>query len=183
MSVLFCRRLRLEIDLSQRPFHEPPLPDGYHWLNWSPELLERHAAVKFRCFQQEQDSRIFRSLRELSGCRHLMEYISGHEQFVPSATWLLVARAAEGVEPIDCGTVQGIAAALDFGAIQNVGILAEHRGQGLGRALLLKSLRGLQESGINHVSLEVTAANDAALRLYVSLGFRPTKTLFREVDG
>ena len=54
--------------------------------------------------------------------------------------------------------------------------------EGIGRALLLKSLRGFQESGLNHVSLEVTAANEAALRLYVSLGFRLTKTLFREVD-
>ncbi len=182
MSVLFCRRLRLEIDLSQRKLDEPLLPDGYRWMQWSPELLERHATVKFRCFQQEQDSRIFRSLRELSGCQHLMEYISQHEQFAPNATWLLVAQATLNREPIDCGTVQGIAAALDFGAIQNVGILAEHRGRGLGRALLQKSLCGFQESGLNHVSLEVTAANAAAIRLYVSLGFRLTKTLFREVD-
>src|SRR5207245_2537727 len=71
MNVVFCRRLRLQIDLSQRTLCEPTVPQGYHWVTWSPELLERHAAVKFRCFEREQDGRIFRSLRELGGCRQL----------------------------------------------------------------------------------------------------------------
>ena len=182
MNVVFCRRLRLQIDLSQRTLCEPTVPQGYHWVTWSPELLERHAAVKFRCFEREQDGRIFRSLRELGGCRQLMEYISGHDQFVPSATWLLVCEADERGQPVDCGTVQGLGPVLDWGAIQNVGILPEHRGRGLGRALMLKALRGFQEFGLNQVSLEVTAANESAVQLYSSLGFRRMKTLFREVD-
>ena len=182
MSVVFCRRLRLEIDLSQRTLSEPTISRGYRWVTWSAELLERHAAVKFRCFEREQDGRVFRSLREPGGCQQLMEYISGHDHFVPAATWLLVCEEVERAEPVDCGTVQGLAPTLDWGAIQNVGILREHRGRGLGRALMLKALRGFQEVGLNQVSLEVTAANESAVRLYLSLGFRLTKTLFREVD-
>lgn len=180
MSVLFCQRLRMEIDLSHRVLDEPQLPNGYQWHAWSPDILERHAIVKFHSFQDEQDGRVFRSLREQSGCRNLMEYISGHEQFIPDVTWLLVYSASGVV--VDCGTVQGIAPAPEFGAIQNVGILPEHRRRGLGHALMLKALRGFQQLGISRVSLEVTSANKGAVRLYESLGFCLVKTLFREVD-
>ena len=180
MIALFCRRLRMEVDLSQRTLDEPLLPNGYQWQAWSPDFLERHATVKFHCFAHEQDGRVFRSLREQSGCRNLMEYISGHEQFLPETTWLLVHSTDSGLE--DCGTVQGIAPTPDLGALQNVGIVAEHRRQGLGRALMLKAMRGFQQLGITRVSLEVTADNQGAVQLYESLGFRLTKTLFREVD-
>ena len=170
----------MEIELSQRSLDEPLLPQGYQWQAWSPELIERHAAVKFHCFAHEQDGRVFRSLREQSGCQNLMEYISGHEQFIPESTWLLV-NTADGRRE-DCGTVQGLAPTPDLGAIQNVGILPEHRRHGLGRALMLKALRGFQQIGITRVSLEVTADNQGAVQLYESLGFRLMKTLFREVD-
>ena len=162
MSVLFCRRLRMEIDLSHRALDEPSMPAGYQWQAWSPDFLERHATVKFHCFEHEQDGRIFRSLREQSGCRNLMEYISGHEQFIPAATWLLVHATSDGGLE-DCGTVQGLAPAPDFGALQNVGILTEHRRQGLGRVLMLKALRGFQQIGISRVSLEVTIRGSAAI--------------------
>ncbi len=170
----------MEIELSQRSLDEPLLPHGYQWQAWSPEFLERHAAVKFHCFAHEQDGRVFRSLREQSGCQNLMEYISGHEQFIPESTWLLVHAADGRLE--DCGTVQGLAPTPDLGAIQNVGILPEHRRHGLGRALMLKALHGFQQIGITRVSLEVTADNQGAVQLYESLGFRLMKTLFREVD-
>ena len=179
---LFCRRLRLEIDLSRCDIAEPALPAGYRWLEWSPELLDRHAAVKFRCFETERDGQVFPSLRSAEGCRRLMEYIATHAQFVPNATWLLVCEDAAQAGSVDCGTIQGLAPIPDSGAIQNVGIAREHRGRGLGRGLVQAALRGFRASGLTHVSLEVTAANEPAVRLYLSLGFRVTKTLYRSVD-
>lgn len=182
MSLLFCRRLRLEIDLERARPAEPRLPDGYGWIAWSPELLERHAAVKFRCFNLEQDGQVFPSLRTADGCRRLMDYIATHPQFVPSATWLLVREGIGGDSQNDCGTIQGLAPAPGCGAIQNVGIVPEHRGRGLGRALVLTALAGFHASGLTRISLEVTAANATAVRLYQSLGFHVTKTLYRSVD-
>lgn len=179
---LFCRRLRLEIDLTRRDIARPILPTGYRWVEWSPELLDRHAAVKFRCFETEQDGQVFPSLRSQEGCRRLMEYIATHTQFVPSATWLLVSEAPSPAGISDCGTIQGLAPIPDSGAIQNVGIVSEHRGRGLGRALVQSALCGFRASGLTHVSLEVTAANLPAVRLYQSLGFLVTKTLYRSVD-
>lgn len=179
---LFCRRLRLEIDLTRCEIAVPILPDGYRWLEWSPELLERHAAVKFRCFEGEKDGQVFPSFRTADGCRRLMEYIVTNPLFVPNATWLLVRDNDAVCDPTDCGTIQGLASVPDGGAIQNVGIVPEHRGLGLGRALVQVALRGFQASGLTHVSLEVTAANEPAVTLYQSLGFRVTKTLYRSVD-
>lgn len=60
MTTLFCRRLRLEIDLTRCHIAEPVLPAGYRWVEWSSELLDRHAAVKFRCFETEKDGQVFR---------------------------------------------------------------------------------------------------------------------------
>ena len=179
---LFCRRLRLEIDLTRCDVARPELAAGYRWIEWTPELLGRHAAVKYRCFETEKDGQVFPSLRSAAGCQRLMDYIATNPMFVPTATWLLVCDKADHGEVIDCGTIQGLATIPDSGAIQNVGIVLEHRGRGLGRALVQAALRGFRESGLMHISLEVTAANEPAVRLYQSLGFRVTKTLYRSVD-
>lgn len=179
---LFCRRLRLEIDLTRRDIAPPELAAGYRWVEWSPELLDRHAAVKFRCFESEKDGQVFPSLRSADGCQRLMNYIATHPLFVPTATWLLVRDDVARGEVIDCGTIQGLATIPDSGAIQNVGIVPEHRGRGLGRALVQAALRGFRAGGLMHISLEVTAANEPAVRLYQSLGFQVTKTLYRSVE-
>lgn len=179
---LFCRRLRLEIDLTRCEIAAPVLPAGYRWVEWSPELQWRHAEVKFRCFESEKDGQVFPSLRTADGCQQLMEYIVTNPMFVPSATWLLVHDDAAQGGSTDCGTIQGLASVPDGGAIQNVGIVPEHRGLGLGRALVQVALQGFHASGLTHVSLEVTAANVPAVNLYQSIGFRLTKTLYRSVE-
>lgn len=182
MSALFCRRLRMQVDLRKYPAIEPQLPDGYRWTVWSPELLDRHANVKFRCFAEDQDGRVFQSLREEYGCRQLMEFISQHEQFMPTATWLLTIDDLNSGESTDCGTVQGLAPTPILGAVQNLGVLPEHRGQGLGRAIMQKGLLGFQNAGLQFVTLEVTDGNHTAIALYESLGFELQKTLFRRVE-
>lgn len=178
----FCRRLRLEIDVTRCVIADPILPRGYRWMAWSSELLDRHAAVKFRCFETEKDGQVFPSLRSASGCQRLMDYIATNPLFVPNATWLLVSEGGAQEHGTDCGTIQGLASVFESGAIQNVGIVPEHRGRGLGRALVQAALCGFRDSGLTHISLEVTAANAPAVKLYQSLGFQITKTLYRSVE-
>ena len=50
---------------------------------------------------------------------------------------------------------------------------------GLGAALVLKSLHAFRDAGLALGRLEVTAENEAAVRLYRRLGFRFRKTLFK----
>ncbi|MCA9071315.1 MAG: GNAT family N-acetyltransferase, partial [Planctomycetaceae bacterium] len=65
--------------------------------------------------------------------------------------------------------------------VQNVGVIPEHRGLGLGRALVLRSLEGFRSTGLKRVYLEVTADNKQAVTLYQSIGFKLTRTLYKAV--
>jgi putative acetyltransferase len=52
-----------------------------------------------------------------------------------------------------------------------MGVLASHRGRGIGRQLLAATLAHARASGITRVELEVRADNVGAIRLYERLGF------------
>ena len=115
---------------------------------------------------------------EYYGCVRLMHEISRQETFLAPATWL-ISWQSDGNSFQDCGTIQGLALTEQLGSIQNIGIVPEHRGLGLGRALVEKSLEGFRMAGIRRVVLEVTASNQLAVELYRSLGFRTTRTMYR----
>jgi mycothiol synthase len=80
-----------------------------------------------------------------------------------------------------CGTIQGVRERSGFGAIQNLGVASRYRGRGLGEALLLQSLHGFRSAGLGRAMLEVTADNDAAIRLYRRVGFLRRKTIYKPV--
>jgi ribosomal protein S18 acetylase RimI-like enzyme len=181
MGIVYFRRYRMEIDLAQPLPLEPPLPTGYRLTAWDDRLLDVHADTKYRCFHWEMDANVFPSLSTREGCRRLMTEISRRSGFVPQATWLLEHWPAEARRPEPCGTIQGVAED-KVGAIQNVGVTADHRGLGLGTILLWHSLVGFKVAGIERVFLEVTAQNSGACRLYERLGFRRTKVVYKASD-
>jgi len=172
--VRYFKRYRMEIDLDGLP--APELPVGYAFLGWHPSLLDRHAEALYAGFFQGVDTIVFPSLGDRVGCRCLMTEITRRPGFEPWATWLLTCAG----EP--AGTVQGIRERSGMGAIQNIGVAWGHRGRGLGHALVLQALHGFRLSGLGRVFLEVTAENDAAVRLYRRLGFRRRKTLYKAVE-
>jgi putative acetyltransferase len=53
-----------------------------------------------------------------------------------------------------------------------MGVLASHRGQGVGRRLLLACIDKARDKGISRVTLEARADNQRAIRLYLSVGFQ-----------
>jgi ribosomal protein S18 acetylase RimI-like enzyme len=57
------------------------------------------------------------------------------------------------------------------GYVDFVGVATEHRGRGLGAALVGDATSGLFETGATYVHLTVRAGNTSARRLYRSLGF------------
>ena len=178
----YFRRFRMEFNFSEHEVSDPVLPSGYHFVPWRAEDLDRHAVTKFACFESELDALVFPSLSTLDGCRRLMLEIASQRTFLPQATWL-ICRTVEGSNPapVDCGTIQGLANGRDAGSIQNVGICPDHRGLGLGRALVLQALAGFQQAGLRRVFLEATAENIPAVELYRSVGFRLIRTTFRQV--
>ena len=174
-TVKYFKRHRMELDLRHPP-RPVELPAGFRWLAWDESLFALHAEVKYLSFHQHEDSLVFPSLGTRSGCHDLMTAIRCRPGFCPRATWL-ISGPDGGV-----GTVQGLIDANGFGGIQNVGVVPECRGFGLGRALLTQALAGFASVGVPRAFLEVTATNAPAVRLYRSFGFRAYKTLYRAVE-
>jgi ribosomal protein S18 acetylase RimI-like enzyme len=67
--------------------------------------------------------------------------------------------------------------------IQNLAVVAECRGLGVGRGLLEACLQGFRDAGLVTAQLEVSARNAPAVRLYESAGFRVRKTFYRETQA
>ena len=58
--------------------------------------------------------------------------------------------------------------------IESLSVLPEHRGNGLGSALMDELEREIPALGIDDVIVGALAGNETALRLYARRGFRPT---------
>jgi GNAT superfamily N-acetyltransferase len=190
----YFKRYRMEVDLRQQPpgiagptlpgLMAPVLSAGFRWIPWHGSLRDIHGEVKALCFRDEMDAVVFPCLGSLCGCRDLMAAIVGKPGFCPAATWLVADEmAAAGSDaPGGCvATIQGVVDDDGHGSIQNVGVIPEYRGQGIGRGLILKALGGFAGVGVRRVYLEVTARNEPAVRMYRELGFRATRTTYRAV--
>jgi ribosomal protein S18 acetylase RimI-like enzyme len=175
-DVRYFKRFRMEIDLVPPLPPVPSLASEFRWTPWSDDLLEAHARVKQQVFADEIDGLVFPNLVCKDGCIRLMREIRNRWGFRRDATWLI----AHGDAFI--ATIQGVSERGGIGAIQNVGVIPEYRGRGLGRTLVLKALHAFRDAGLALGRLEVTADNAAAVGLYRRLGFRYRKTLFKICD-
>jgi hypothetical protein len=182
MGLTYFKRFLMEIELSDRLFDAAHLPAGYRLVAWDESLLEAHADVKFRCFHEEIDAHVFPSLGHPEGCRRLMRDITQGEGFLAQATWLLACTNPLTGRADYCGTIQGIRNGSGKGSVQNFGVVPAYRGQGLGTVLLRRSLDGFREAGVSRVTLEVTARNEDAQRLYQRLGFRLVRTVYKTAE-
>jgi [ribosomal protein S18]-alanine N-acetyltransferase len=179
MGLTYFKRYRMEIDLERTGWVASELPPGYSVLPWDESHFQAHVQAMYRAFASEVDAFVFPSLASREGCSRLMREITGRGEFIPEATWLLQYQPSDSAAPVPCGTIQGVRKDNGSGALQNVGVLAEHRGLGLGALLLRQSLAGFRRVGITRVSLEVTARNQAAHRLYRRLGFLRIRTVYK----
>lgn len=180
MATAYYKRYRMEADLSRLPIPPAP-PTGYGYLGWRDAILPHHADVKCRSFRWEVDAQLFPCLGEPEGCMRLMEEIVARPEFAPEATWLAYCDLDEELE--FCGTIQGLCGAYGIGHIQNIGILPEHRGRGVGYGLIARALHGFRTAGMRRAALEVTAENMSAIRLYRRLGFQTMQTVYKSAEA
>jgi ribosomal protein S18 acetylase RimI-like enzyme len=182
MGVTYFKRFRMEYDLRGRLFEPWELPPGYSLVPWRPTLLDAHVDAKYRSFRFEIDANVFTCFHDREGCARLMNEIVRRDGFLPQATWLLMHHRSDHGKAEPCGTIQGVLDDSGEGAIQNVGVVREHRGHRLGSLLIRKSLEGFRDAGLERAWLEVTAQNMGAFRLYQRLGFRKVKTVYKAAD-
>lgn len=182
MGMTYFKRYRMDMPLHNVDLSVTNLESGFELIAWKEDLLREHALIKHQCFENEIDSSVFPCLSNRRGCLRLMQDIARRSNFVPEATWLLTKRDAVTGRRHSIGTIQGLRDEKNFGAIQNIGILPEFRGLGLGSALIHRALAGFQSVGCPQAHLEVTVQNMSAIRLYERIGFRKTETVFKVAD-
>jgi len=178
----------MTLDLTQTELPEPSLPQNFFWTPWDNLLVSEHAHILHAAFCNDLDGRIFPTYRQYEACEYLIRSSSSSESFAPEGTWLI----GRELEPTNyqmikvgrpsefCAAIQCMRLSEKTCEIQNVSTSPQYRRLGLGRALILKALRSLTWKGLLRATLEVTAENSAAIRLYSSLGFQPTKLIFSE---
>lgn len=175
-GVEYFERIVMEVDLGWVNA-ERTLPDGAILVPWSRSQLEQHAEVMSLSFNRADDARLFKRLGSRQGCRDVMTEISQHLGFAKAATWTV--EDDEG--PIGC--IQGIRRDWRIGAIQNVAVVPERQGQGVGAALVSAACQGFRREGLRFVALEVTADNSRAIELYRRLGFIPQRRFMRAAEA
>jgi len=182
MAVTYFKRYRMELRLEGPPPTEPPLPEWYSLVPWSPALIDAHAKAKYRSFCTEIDANIFPCLGDPQGCTGLMTDIARRRGFMGEATWLLQHHPPSAARPEYCGTVQGVRNRAGNGSIQNIGVAPQHRGKKLGSVLLVRAVRGFQTAGLRRATLEVTARNTSAIAMYERFGFRIVRTVYKAAE-
>jgi len=179
MSIRYVKRLQMIFDFRQTAVPPIELPDGFQLVPWDASLLRTHAEVKYHGFRHDSDGDVFPTFKQFDRCLGLMESIVCSDSFVPEAT-LLVSHGSPPIFSEYVANIQGMQHAADVGAIQNVAVLPAFRRRGLGRAIVLGAIHAFRKLGVQQVSLDVTADNYPATRLYERIGFRAVRVHFRE---
>ncbi|MDR1924262.1 MAG: GNAT family N-acetyltransferase [Planctomycetaceae bacterium] len=168
------------IDFCNTELPKPVLPNGFWYVSWHESLIEFHADVQHRGFCGEMDSHLFPTFRQYDGCLRLMQAVSSGSSFTPESSLLIAhGKTQDLVEYV--AAVQGVRSSAENGAIQNIAVVPEYRNRGIGRGLLIGALNGFRNIGVKNVTLEVTADNFAATKLYRHIGFSTIKIYYREI--
>jgi ribosomal protein S18 acetylase RimI-like enzyme len=153
----------------------PPLPPGFRFapaLAFQPHLL---ALLDFQAFQGGPDAGMV--AENPADNQRLIEGLLEGDLGPPireASPALLLEK--EGPEAQLAGFVLALEDNPQRALIADVAVLPAFRGKGLGKALLVRSLRGLIALGFSEVLLWVTEANTAARRLYQSAGFQALRS-------
>jgi len=156
--------------------------------DWSQVFMERPAAEPVPPAVLPEGF----TVRPLAGPSEVAAYAELHRAAFGSANMTAAWRARTLVQPEYLPDLDLVVAAPDgrlaafcvgwldrqgpdgtvLGQVEPLGVHPDFQGQGLGRAVLLESLRRMQEHGATLLTVETDTYRDAAFALYQSAGFR-----------
>ena len=138
---------------------------------WSEARQEEAAELIAHSYTGHIDSQINDQYRSVAGARRFLLNIiqyPGCGSFFAPASFVALDRYTQRA----CGLCLTSLVSERTGHITQLCVAPEHRGSGLGRQLLRKSLLALGAHGAHRSSLTVTSQNHEAIGLYERMGFR-----------
>src|SRR5215469_1512922 len=173
------RRLFLCLDLrgdNVQDSRERSLPSQIRIRRWTENDYQHAAGVITAAYRAHIDSEINDQYRTTAGSMRFLNNIvrfPGCGVFDPQASFVAVHQPSNTlIGLILCSRVRD-----DVGHVTQVCLVPEHRGQGLGEALLDSTCSALRHRKFNLLTLTVTEANHRAVDLYRKLGFE-TRRVF-----
>lgn len=166
------RRARMVIDgESVRALVYPEVNSGYTLTTWDSKysFSVANLMAKYHYNDQHPDGILFAQYRGVNECKRLIEIIMTVKDglFKDDCTGILIHH----------NKVIGACFTIIFseqGFIPEIILASEYQGKGLGKALLVHTIKKLMEnnSELSKIELNITLTNVAALKLYKSIGFR-----------
>jgi len=137
---------------------------------WHEGLQSESARLIASAYREHIDSQINDQYRSPAGAQRFLTNIV---QFPGCGIFFAPGScvAVDALTGMLCGVCLSSKVSHDVGHITQVCVAPSHQGTGLGYEMMRRSLLALAEHGCRSVTLTVTAANQAALRVYESMGF------------
>ncbi len=135
---------------------------------WTEARQDDSVRLVAAAYRGHIDSDINDQYRSPAGARR---FLSNIIQYPGCGTFFAPASYMALSERNLCGISLASLVGERTGHITQICAAPAHRGQGIGYALLRRSLLAFAEHGCERVSLTVTAANQEAIRLYRQMGF------------
>ncbi len=141
---------------------------------WTGQFSEEAARLIAFSYRDHVDSQINDQYRSVGGA---LRFLTNIVQYPGCGLFFAPASftARDRVTGTICGISLASMVANDVGHITQLCVAPSHRGQRVGYELLRRSMEALAMHRSRSVTLTVTSANDAAIRLYQSIGFRPRR--------
>jgi ribosomal protein S18 acetylase RimI-like enzyme len=146
------------------------LPPDIELRRWTEPDYQSVASVITSAYQHHVDSDINDQYRSVSGALRFLNNIvrfPGCGTFDQGSSFLAIRKSTGAVVGVIlCSRVKD-----DVGHVTQVCLLPEHRGRGIGEALLNATSRELASRKFSLLTLTVTEANAGAVQLYKKLGY------------
>ena len=173
-SAAFARSFErnfMAVDASVATSLPPRRLEGVVLDRWSERWQDETASLIASAYRGHIDSEINDQYRSTSGARrflfNIVQYPGCGTFFEPASCVAIQTRDGRL-----CGVSLTSMVSKESGHITQICVAPSVKGKGVGYAMLRHSLEVMAQSGVTKVSLTVTAANTAAVRLYLRVGFR-----------